>query len=65
MSNALASLPVVALVLLIGSAADFDVAGRTAFALGICVATIGYLVGDWVDSRVRPRRQSAGEQTEG
>lgn len=49
MRPAVASIAVVAVVLLVGALADFDDArDRTAFALGVVAATFGYLVGDVV-----------------
>jgi len=51
----LASIPVVVSVLLLGSLADLGREGRTSFALGVCSATIGYLVGDWLESLIDRR----------
>ena len=46
----LASIIVVISVVLIGSLADFgDAYSRTAFALGVVAATLGYLIGGWVE----------------
>jgi len=44
----LASVLVAAIVLLIGAAADMDTGQRTAYALGICSATIAFVVADWL-----------------
>ena len=50
--TALASLLVMASVLLIGSLADFeDSYSRTAFALGVAAAVPAFLLADWVEGR--------------
>lgn len=50
----LASIVVVISVVLIGSLADFgDAYSRTAFALGVVAATLGYLIGGWVEDSDR------------
>lgn len=46
---ALASIVVVAWVLIVGSLADFgDTYSRTAFALGIVAAVPGFMLADWI-----------------
>jgi hypothetical protein len=48
----LAAVPVVVCVIVIGLLADFgDPYSRTAYALGVVAATLGYLVGGWIEER--------------
>lgn len=57
MRTALASLVVVAWVLVIGSAADFGtLEAHTAFALGVAAAVPAFAMADWILGRGTERR---------
>ena len=49
----LSTLPVIVLVLLMGSIADFDTYSRTAYAIGVVTGIPGFLIGGWIQERAR------------